>query len=230
LEKLTGVEGLLRIRFTTSHPKDLSRELMETIAANEKIARQIHLPVQSGSDNVLRRMRRGYTRGEYLEKVDALRRMMPDIAITTDLIVGFPGESEEDFADTMSLVETADFLSGFSFMYSDRPNTRAAGFEEKVPDEVKSRRLALLQELLKTHNNAHQQRLVGESVEVLVTGESRVGKGQMSGRSEDFRVVNFPGEDHLAGRLVEVVVEEALPNCLRGKIKRSAEPLEISSI
>ncbi len=229
LGMISGIEGLLRIRFTTSHPKDLSGELMETMAESDKIARQIHLPVQSGSDNVLGMMNRGYTRDDYLRKIEMLRQKMPDIAITTDLIVGFPGETEEDFADTLSLVEEVNFLSGFSFKYSDRPFTAAARLKDKVPEKVKSRRLAELQELLKTRNTAHQVRLVGEAVEVLVTGESRLGKGQMSGRCEDFRVVNFPGEDHLAGQLVEVMVEEALPNCLRGRMIFRADSLEISS-
>ncbi|ADH85507.1 tRNA (N6-isopentenyl adenosine(37)-C2)-methylthiotransferase MiaB [Desulfurivibrio alkaliphilus] len=222
LQAVVAVEGIYRVRFTTSHPKDLSPELIDCFAQLNKLCPHFHLPVQSGSDRILARMNRKYSRADYLARVAQLRRVRPDIAITTDLIVGFPGETEADFEATMELVNFVRYDSAFSFKYSDRPNAAAAAFDDKVPEEVKSRRLSLLQQRQEEISREIGRSMVGSTVEVMVEGRSKNSDGQWSGRTPTNRIVNFTGPDSLRpGELVDVYLEEACRHSLRGRMRRA---------
>ncbi len=217
LRMVAAVEGLQRIRFTTSHPKDLSDELMGCFAEIDKLCPHFHLPVQAGSDRVLARMNRKYTVGEYLAKVEKLRLLRPDIALTTDLIVGFPGETEEDFEATMALLEAVRYHGAFSFKYSDRPLARSTGFADKVSEQEKSRRLTVLQARQNEITRERNREYEGSVVEVMVEGRSsRSGTGQMSGRTGSNHTVNFEARGLQPGSLVKVNIEEGLMNSLRG--------------
>jgi len=219
LRGVAAMEGISRIRFTTSHPKDLSPELVQCFAEIAKLCPHFHLPVQSGSDRILARMNRHYTRADYLAKVAALRRIRPDIAITSDIIVGFPGESEADFAETMEVINFVRYDSAFSFKYSDRPLAVAADFPAKVPEEVKSERLARLQARQDEISQEISAALVGQTLEVMVEGRSKNAGRQWSGRSADNRIVNFDCDRQLApGQLLPVRVAEACRHSLRGHL------------
>jgi tRNA-2-methylthio-N6-dimethylallyladenosine synthase len=222
LEKVAEIPGLLRLRFTTSHPKDLSPELVRAFAAIDKLCPHIHLPVQSGSDRVLKRMKRGTTRAEYIEKAAALREARPGIAITSDFIAGFPGETEEDFDLTLSLIETVGFDSVFAFQYSDRPVAPSSRFPDKVPEKEKARRLNRLLELAGNISRAKNEALVGVVEPVLVEGRGARDTGQWTGRGPTNRVVNFDAKDappeDLTGRIVTVRVEKGLPHSLWGQV------------
>jgi tRNA-2-methylthio-N6-dimethylallyladenosine synthase len=218
LDMIFAVEGIERVRFTTSHPKDLSAKLAERFG-HKKLMPHIHLPVQAGSDTVLARMNRKYTRGQYLEKVAMLRRFRPDVAITTDIIVGFPGETEADFNATMSLVEVVAYDGAFSFKYSPRPGTAAESMEDDVAPAEKSRRLAMLQDLVQRIAVEKSRLLEGRTVPVLVEGVGRHG-GQSSGRTPCNRVVNFSGDGCRVGDIVEVELTQALAHSLLGRKAR----------
>ena len=210
-------EGVERIRFLTSHPKDLSPELIEVMAAKSRIAKHIHLPVQSGSDEILYRMNRHYTAAGYLDLVENLRNAMPGIGLSTDLIVGFPGETDKDFEATLELVQKARYDSFFSFEYSPRPDTAATLREDTVPLEMKRRRLVHLQEeqrQIQIHKNTAW---IGRSTEVLVEGFSRRTQSDVMGRTSSNHVVNFPGDPSLIGKLVMVEIVGSSPNSLYGK-------------
>jgi tRNA-2-methylthio-N6-dimethylallyladenosine synthase len=217
LEEIQGVSGIERIRFTTSHPKDLSPKLIRAFGRLSKLCEHIHLPLQSGSNRILKRMNRGYTSEEYWEKILELRRVCPEISITTDMIVGFPGEEEADFQSTMEMIEKVQFDEFFSFRYSDRPRTRASFFPEKVAEGVKQRRLMGLQALQKEITSRKNKAWEGREVEVLVEGESRAKRGEKSGRTRANRIVNFPGACLRAGDLAKLRIREALPHSLRGE-------------
>ena len=220
LLRATGsVEGIERVRFTTSHPHDLSDELIEAFRTQPKIMPHFHLPVQSGSNPVLKRMRRDYTVVQYLERLEKLRAARPGIAVTTDIIVGFPGETEEDFALTLELTEKVRYENQFSFIYSPRPKTGAALKEDEwgpVPHEVKIERLERLQKLQRRISGEHTASQVGLEVEVMVEGHSRYNPAKRFGRTPENRTVNFDG-DAPAGAFVKVLVESATPNQLSGK-------------
>jgi tRNA-2-methylthio-N6-dimethylallyladenosine synthase len=218
LHEVAKVPGVMRIRFTTSHPKDLSPALMGCFAEIEPLCPHIHLPVQSGSDRILTRMRRGYTREHFLRRVEELRRVRADVAISSDVIVGFPGEIEADFHDTMALLEAVRFDALFSFMYSDRPGTPARGLRGKVPSEVKLQRLQSLQSLQERITLERNEAQVGTITPVLVEGASQAGEGQLTGRSPQNRVVNFSGQPDLAGREVPVLISTACPHSLQGVV------------
>ena len=210
--------GIERVRFVTSHPKHFDDRI---IAAYEHpaLANALHLPVQCGSDRVLAAMQREYTRADYLERIEKLRRVRPDIALQTDLIVGFPGETDEDFEQTMSLVEEVGFEGAYSFKYSPRPYTKAAKhLEDDVPDEVKQERLARLQARQDELQAARDAQRVGQLEEILVDGVSKRSEADVQGRSSRNRVVNFPGEPELIGRLVPVRITEAKAHSFRGEI------------
>ena len=218
VEKVASIDGLLRLRFTTSHPKDFSPRLMQALADVGPLCEHVHLPVQSGSSAVLKGMGRGYNRDEYLAKVDGLRRVCPDAALTTDIIVGFPGETEEDFALTMDLVEKVRYDGMYSFKYSDRPMTRASRMAGKVDEEVKGRRLSELQARQKEITLEKNRELVGRRVEVLVEGAG--GRpGQLSGRTRTNKIVNFSGPQSLVRELVEVEIVESWANSLKGRLE-----------
>jgi tRNA-2-methylthio-N6-dimethylallyladenosine synthase len=221
--EVPGIEG---VRFTTSHPHDLSDELIEAFRVQPKIAPHFHLPVQSGSDAVLKRMRRDYTVAEYLERLAKLRAARPDIAVTTDIIVGFPGETDEDFEATLRLTEAARYDGQFSFVYSARPKTQALLKEEEwgvVPHELKVARLDRLQALQKRISSELTALNVGHTVEVLVEGRSKTDETRRFGRTPQNRTVNFDG-DAPAGAIVEVLVERASASSLGGKQGRTLSP------
>ncbi|MBW2636557.1 MAG: tRNA (N6-isopentenyl adenosine(37)-C2)-methylthiotransferase MiaB [Deltaproteobacteria bacterium] len=218
LAMINGVEGIERIRFTTSHPKDLSDGLIESFASLEKLCEHIHLPIQSGSDSVLERMRRGYTSGDYLEKVEKLRARCPDISITTDIIVGFPGESDGDFQKTVDLMGKVRFDNLFSFKYSDRPGIASAGYSEKIGEDVKRERLAILQKLQESHTLEKNRALEGKEDEVLIEGASKGNDEEITGRTRTNRIVNLPGESSMKGKTVPVKIVRAYMHSLRGEL------------
>jgi tRNA-2-methylthio-N6-dimethylallyladenosine synthase len=217
LRRLDALPGLKRLRFATSHPRDLSPELINAFGEFNSLCEHLHLPVQSGSNPVLARMNRGYTREHYREKVASLRQACPGIALSTDLIVGFPGETEADFSQTLDLMEEAGFDQAFSFKYSPRPQTRAATFPDQVPEDVKAERLARLQALQDELTQKAHARMVGQEREVLVEGRSKRSPQEWCGRLRTNQVVNFIGPRELVGRLTRVAIIEAHPHSLKGR-------------
>jgi len=216
LRKIDALPGLARLRFATSHPRDLSMELIAAFGELPSLCEHLHLPVQSGSDRILQVMNRGYTRAEYLQQVALLRRACPGISLSTDIIVGFPGETEEDFQGTLDLVRQAAFDQAFSFKYSPRPQTQAALLPDRVPGDIQAERLTRLQSLLNELTLKAHQRLRGEVLEVLVEGSSKRSPEELCGRLRTNQVVNFSGPRELVGQLVKVRVTEAHPHSLRG--------------
>jgi len=222
LEYVAEIPGIGRIRYTTSHPKEFTQHLIDAHARIEKLAPQVHLPVQSGSDRVLAAMKRGYTALEYKAIVRKLRAARPGIRISSDFIVGFPGETEQDFEATLRLVDEVGFDSSFSFVYSRRPGTPAAELPDDTPQEVKRARLARLQRKIDTHASRIGEGMVGTRQCVLVEGASRRDAGELSGRAADNRVVNFRGPKQLIGQFVEVTVTAAMAHSLRGEVRVAA--------
>lgn len=213
------VAGIQRIRFTTSHPKDLSERLIDCFAEVDSLCEHIHLPVQSGSDRVLRRMNRGYTAAEYRDKVAALRRSCPGISITSDVIVGFPGEDDVDFEETLELMREIRFDNLFSFQYSERAGTAAVRLDLPVRDCIKRERLRRLQSLQEEHTLLRSRDCVGRVEQVLVEGPSRNGNGDVTGRTRGNRIVNFQGSEGLVGKMASVRIVEAFPHSLRGEME-----------
>jgi tRNA-2-methylthio-N6-dimethylallyladenosine synthase len=216
-EALADTPGVDRIRFLTSHPKDLSPALIEAMAECPRIAKHLHLPVQSGSDRILRQMNRHYSAARYLELVQRLRDAVPDVGLSTDLIVGFPGETDEDFRATLELVRAAQYDSFYSFEYSPRPDTAALMYEDTVEPEVKRRRLIELQELQRGIQARRNEAFTGRTVEVLVDGFSKMSEQHVSGRTSCNHVVNFAGEAALIGRLVDVAITRPAAHSLFGE-------------
>jgi tRNA-2-methylthio-N6-dimethylallyladenosine synthase len=217
LHYVARIPGIERIRYTTSHPVEFSDALIEAYADIPQLVDHLHLPVQSGSDKILMAMKRGHTALEYKSKIRRLRKIRPDISISSDFIVGFPGETDRDFADTMKLIEEIGFDVSFSFIYSARPGTPAADLPDDTPEETKKQRLQVLQARINQHAQAISRRMVGSVQRILVTGVSKKDPGQLQGRTENNRAVNFACTDHgLIGEFVDVEVLEALPNSLRG--------------
>ncbi|MBF0273409.1 MAG: tRNA (N6-isopentenyl adenosine(37)-C2)-methylthiotransferase MiaB [Magnetococcales bacterium] len=212
------VPGVERIRFVTSHPADMNDDLVDVFAQVESLCPYLHLPIQSGSDRVLARMERGHTVAEYLGWIDRLRQVAPGIALASDFIVGFPGESEEDFQQTLDLVQRVGFDHAYSFVFSSRPGTVAADMEDPVPLEVGQHRLARLQEVLQAIQLQKNLARVGCVEAVLVEGQAKRGTGELTGRTLHGRTVNFPGDPGLIGHVVSVMVTEGLPNSLRGRL------------
>ena len=217
LKKINEIEGIERIRFTTSHPKDLSDELIGCFGSLRKLCRHIHLPVQSGSNRILKRMNRGYTAEEYLEKTARLRRVCPEISITSDVIVGFPGETRKDYQETIDMMEKIRFDSVFSFKYSERKGTAAGALSGKVPEAEKRQRLKELQALQDRHTQEKNTSLEGSVQEVLVEGPSRNSRQDMTGRTSCWKIVNFEGRPELIGRTVPVRISRGYLHSLRGK-------------
>jgi len=218
LRLVAEVPGIERIRFTTSHPKDISQPLIDCFAELPRLCGHIHLPAQSGSDAVLARMNRGYSRREYLEKISALNAARPGIQITGDMIVGFPGESEADFSETLSLMEEVRYADLFSFVYSPRPETRAAQLPDDISREEKQARLERLQARQREMTLERNRSLVGSRQELLTEGVSRRGD-QLFGRTSGNRIVNFPSDPSLIGSMVEVTITRAFQNSLLGEIE-----------
>ncbi len=217
LEEVAAIDGKFRLRFMTSHPKDFSEELAKSMASDPKICHCLHLPVQSGSDAILRAMNRRYTTADYLKKVDILRKYIPDCAITTDLIVGFPGETEEDFRQTLDLVKRVNFSSAFTFVYSKRDGTRAAEMDGQIDEEVSKRRIMELVDLVNAQTREHSSRFVGQVTEVLCEGYDDK-KELYLGRNEFGRMVYFKGDDGSIGKFLNVKVESANGVSLYGDV------------
>jgi tRNA-2-methylthio-N6-dimethylallyladenosine synthase len=219
LGRVDAIAGLKRIRFTTSHPQDLSPELIEAFATLKNLCEHLHLPVQSGSDSVLSRMRRGYTRQEYLDRIQRLRQRCPDVALSTDIIVGFPGETEAEFEATLELLEQVGYDEIFSFMYSPRPQTVSAKiYEDDISDGIKRERLARVQKFQQAISLAKNRRRVGEIDEILVDGSSKLKNGQIMGRTRNNRIVNVAGVESLVGQLLPVRITGATANSLLGEV------------
>jgi len=218
LVAVSEVRGIRRVRFTTSHPRDFGRDIVEAIESVPALCEHVHLPVQSGSSRVLRAMQRTYSRDEYMEKIAMLREARRPVSVTTDIIVGFPGETEEDFQETMSLLDEAQYDGVFSFKYSPRPNTPALHMADPIPEEEQGRRLAVLQEKQRGIQTARNEKLVGETFEVLVDGAAR-RNSQWAGRTSGNRVVNFTStEERLLGEYVLVRITRGGPNSLVGEL------------
>ena len=220
---LNEVEGLERIRFMTSHPKDLSDKLIAAFAECDKLCNYIHLPVQAGSSSVLRRMNRKYTREQYLELVKKLREAVPGIAISTDIIVGFPGETEEDFCETLSLAEEIQYDSAFTFLYSPRRGTPAADYENQIPEDVKHERFNRLVEVMNRGSKARNAAFVGRVCRVLVDGPDKKSSGILNGRTEEFKLVDFEGPEELIGSMVDVEITASNTFSLQGRIVSEQE-------
>ncbi|MDQ7728580.1 tRNA (N6-isopentenyl adenosine(37)-C2)-methylthiotransferase MiaB [Halomonas sp. SpR8] len=217
---VAAVDGIDRIRFTTSHPVEFTDSLVDAFADIPELVSHLHLPVQSGSDRILNAMKRGHTAAEYVEKMERIRANRPDISFSSDFIIGFPGETEEDFEATMNLIHQIGFDHSFSFVYSARPGTPASGLPDETPESVKKQRLAILQERIIQQTAQISRRMVGSTQRVLVNGFSPRDPGQLSGRTENNRVVNFRAANptELIGYFVDVDITEAFPNSLRGEL------------
>jgi tRNA-2-methylthio-N6-dimethylallyladenosine synthase len=218
LRLINDIKGIERIRFTTSHPKDISPELMACFAELPALCEHIHLPVQSGSDAVLSRMNRGYSRAGYMEIIDRLRAACPEIAVTSDVIVGFPGETDHDFAMTLDMMAQIRFDNLFSFKYSEREGTTAVHFEPKVPEESKAERLKMLQSLQEEHTLERNRQLEGRTVGVIVEGRSKNSPDDRFGRTRSNKIVNFRGNKELTGKSVSVRIKKAFLHSLRGEL------------
>ena len=218
LKELDSITGLKRLRFITSHPKDLSDELIGSFGELKSLCPHIHLPVQSGSDTILTLMNRGYTRDAYISLLKRIKKTQPDIAITSDLIVGFPGETEKDFEDSLQLIEKIEFDNLFSFKYSDRPGTAALQFSGKLGEKEKQRRLSILQERQREITLSKNRLLEGTIQEILVEGPSKKRNGQLYGRTLGNKVVNFFAVKNLKGQLVRVKIVKGFQNSLLGEL------------
>ena len=222
LEYVAAVPGIERIRFTTSHPKEFSPRLIEAFERIPQLAGHVHLPVQSGSDAILAAMKRGYTAIEYKSIVRRLRAARPGISISSDFIVGFPGEADADFEATMRLIDEVEFDASYSFIYSRRPGTPAAALPDATPHAVKLERLQRLQSRIERHAQAISHGMLATRQRVLVEGASKKNAAELAGRAENNRVVNFPGPGRLVGRFVDVTITAALPHSLRGEVAAAA--------
>ena len=220
LTYVAAVPGIGRIRYTTSHPLEFSDAIIDVYAQCPELVDHLHLPVQSGSDRVLAAMKRNHSADDYRERIAKLRAVRPNISLSSDFIIGFPGETDEDFADTMKLIEDIGFDTSFSFIYSARPGTPAAQLDDPVPMDVKKQRLQILQTRILQNARRISEAMVGSTQTVLVNGVSKKDPGQLQGRTENNRVVNFRCSDSsLIGQFVDVVIDEALPNSLRGSLQ-----------
>ncbi|MDP2030944.1 MAG: tRNA (N6-isopentenyl adenosine(37)-C2)-methylthiotransferase MiaB [Thiobacillus sp.] len=218
LEMVHELSGIERIRYTTSHPREMTQRLIEAYGRLPKLVSHLHLPVQSGSDRILAAMKRGYTVLEFKSIIRKLREQRPDLCLSSDFIIGFPGETEADFEATMKLITDLDFDASFSFIYSKRPGTPAADYADDVPAELKSQRLTKLQAQIEAQAQVVNQSMVGTRQRVLVEGHARKNAAELAGRTDNNRIVNFAGQPRLIGQFVEVTITQALPHSLRGEV------------
>ena len=218
LELSSSISQLKRIRYTSSHPREVTESLINAYKELPKLVSQIHLPVQSGSDSVLASMKRGYTSLEYKSIIKKLRKNRPNLSVSSDFIVGFPGETDSDFEQTLNLVQKVKFDSSYSFIYSDRPGTPASMLPNKIDADVKSKRLKKLQQILDKYSRDFSSQMVDKEEEVLVEGISKRNSCELTGRTENNRVVNFPGKPELKGKIVKLLITELRQHTLRGKI------------
>jgi len=218
IETLADMEGIERIRYTTSHPREMTQRLIDTYRSTPKLVSHLHLPVQSGSDRILAAMKRGYSVLEFKSLVKKLKAARPDLSLSSDFIIGFPGETEGDFEKTMNLVEELNFDNSFSFVYSPRPGTPAADMADDTPAELKIKRLMRLQKTIEAQALKISQAMVGTTQRVLVEGHAKKDASELAGRSDNNRVVNFAGSERLVGHFVDVTITAALPHSLRGEV------------
>ncbi len=218
IEALATMEGIERIRYTTSHPREMTQRLIDVYRSTPKLVSHLHLPVQSGSDRILAAMKRGYSVLEFKSLVRKLRAARPDLSLSSDFIIGFPGETEEDFEKTMRLVEELNFDNSFSFVYSPRPGTPAADMADDTPAELKIRRLMRLQKTIEAQAMRISEAMVGTTQRILVEGHARKDASELAGRTDNNRVVNFAGNERLVGRFIDVTITAALPHSLRGEV------------
>src|SRR6201996_3095034 len=219
IHAIASIESIGRIRFTTSHPLEFSDSLIEAYANVPKLANYLHLPVQAGSDRILAAMKRGYTTLEFKQKIRKLRNVRPDICVSTDFIVGFPGESDVDFEQTMKLIDDIGFDQSFSFIFSKRPGTPAANLPDETSDDVKHARLARLQNTINQNARRINEAMVGTVQSVLVEKPSRKNPNEMTGRTENMRYVNFAGDSRMIGQFIDVEITQAMANSLRGRVR-----------
>jgi tRNA-2-methylthio-N6-dimethylallyladenosine synthase len=216
---VASIDGIERIRYTTSHPVEFSDALIDVYSQVPELVSHLHLPVQSGSDRILMAMKRGHTAIEYKSKIRRLRQIRPGMSISSDFIIGFPNETDDDFAATMKLIDDVGFDTSFSFIYSARPGTPAADLTDNIDEQTKKKRLSILQTRILQQAAEISRRMVGTEQQLLVTGVSKKDPGQLQGRTENNRVVNFRTMDHsLIGEFVSARITEALPNSLRGEL------------
>ena len=216
LTYIASIEGIDRLRFTTSHPLEFTQSLIDTYSSVPELVSHLHLPVQHGSDRILALMKRNHTALEYKSIIRRIRKIRPNISISSDFIVGFPGETEADFADTMNLINEIAFDVSYSFVYSARPGTPASELPDTTPETVKKQRLAILQGRILQNAARISEAMVGTVEKVLVTGLSKKDPGELTGRTENNRIVNFRADTPVIGRIVPVKITDALPNSLRG--------------
>ncbi len=219
LMQVNEIKGIERIRYMTSHPRDFTNKLIDTISKCHKVCEHYHLPVQAGSNKILKAMNRGYTREQYLELIEKIKKVSPEYAITSDLIVGFPGETEEDFQDTLDIVERVGFDVAYTFMYSPRKGTYAAGMENQVPQEIKKDRLKRLMDLQNKISLEKNLQLVGKTVEVLVEGISKNDENRLTGRTRTNKIINFEGDKELIGLFTNVKITQAQTWNLMGELE-----------
>lgn len=224
LQYISAIDGIDRLRFTTSHPLAFSDNLVDAYATIPELADHLHLPVQSGSDKVLAAMKRGYTGLEFRSRIRKLKKVRPNLKLSTDIIVGFPGETDKDFEDTLKLVKDMNFDVSFSFIFSARPGTPAALLDDPTPMEVKKERLKTLQTQLNQQSQAIAKSLLNTKQNILITGYSKKDRQELAGRTECNRVVNFKGNPRLIGQFINVIITDVLPNSLRGEIVVIEEP------
>jgi tRNA-2-methylthio-N6-dimethylallyladenosine synthase len=229
LRYVAEIDGIERIRYTTSHPLDFNEHLVQAHGDLDKLVGHLHLPVQSGSDRILASMKRRYTASSYVELVSRLREARPDLSLSSDFIIGFPGETEADFQATMDLIDEVGFDQSFSFIYSARPGTPAADLPDDVPLEEKKCRLAHLQSVINGQAREISEAMVDSVQRVLVDRPARKDPRQLSGRTENNRVVNFDGPGELLGGFADVVITEALPNSLRGRLVSTSPHLKATA-
>ena len=222
LHYVAAVDGIDRLRFTTSHPAEFTDDIIEAFAEIPELVNHLHLPVQSGNDNVLAQMKRGYSRAEYIEIMEKMKTVRPGISLSSDFIIGFPGETDKEFEDTMSLIEQVGFDFSYSFVYSARPGTPAAELSDDISEDIKKQRLNKLKARLNEMTMDVSNRMVDTVQSVLVEGISKKNPLQVTGRTENNRVVNFTAHPRLAGQFVDVMITEALPNSLRGRLVESS--------
>jgi tRNA-2-methylthio-N6-dimethylallyladenosine synthase len=216
---VAAIPGIDRIRFTTSHPVEFSDSLIDVFASVPELVSHLHLPVQSGANPILAAMKRGHTREDYIEKINRIKKARPGISLSSDFIIGFPGETEQDFADTLDLIAEIGFDASFSFIYSARPGTPAAELADDTPEAVKKSRLHILQARLAQQAEHISRTMVGTTQRILVTGAAKKHDDELQGRTQNNRIVNFESSDSsLIGYFVDVVITEALPHSLRGKL------------
>ncbi len=227
IETIAELEGLERIRYTTSHPREVTQRLIDVYRSVPKLVSHLHLPVQSGSDRILAAMKRGYTALEFKSLVRKLKAARPDLSLSSDFIVGFPGETEEDFEKTMQLIEELNFDNSFSFIYSPRPGTPAAGMSDTTPQELKVKRLMRLQKNIEAQAMVFSEAMVGSVQRILVEGHARKNARELAGRTANNRVVNFAGNERLMGCFIDILITAALPHSLRGEIVATNPEQEI---